>query len=292
MDLSRFLRAMLPAYEAMLAGQGKRLITLIDPGVMAFANEDVMEPVVENLLENAASFTPPGSAIEVELAIERGNACLRVLDSGPGVSPRYLPHIFERSASFRNGKHNDADFAGGHQGLGLWIVKRNIEGLGGTVTRDEPASRRFRNHRLFALQSLIFQHVLLSHLYHTCESRIGVTVCVHRSGDFQAVLRGMGQNMTGYRENRRSPPFLRQPALLIVHHRQRAAAHHNSAFLLLMAACAACGGGLIEAAPPRRCGSPARRRNPIAWRPATRFISPSSTNPISAAITWSVLMGA
>lgn len=134
MDLSRFLRAMLPAYEAMLAGQGKRLIVLVDPGVMAFANEDVMEPVVENLLENAASFTPPGGAVEVELAVERGNACLRVLDTGPGVSPRYLPHIFERSASFRNGKHNETDFAGGHQGLGLWIVKRNIEGLGGTVT--------------------------------------------------------------------------------------------------------------------------------------------------------------
>jgi two-component system sensor histidine kinase ChvG len=131
MDLSRFLRDMLPAYEASLAGQGKRLFALVEPHVMAFANEDVMEPVIENLLENAASFTPEGGAIEISLGREDGKACLRVLDEGPGVRPRLLPHIFERSASFRD---DAPDFAGGHQGLGLWIVKRNVEGLGGSVT--------------------------------------------------------------------------------------------------------------------------------------------------------------
>lgn len=134
LNLSRFLRGMLPAYEAMLAGQGKRLIALVDPHVMSFANEDVMEPVIENLLENAASFTPLGGTIEIALSVEDGKACLRVLDQGPGVRPRQLPHIFERSASFRDEAHFDGDFAGSHQGLGLWIVKRNVEGLGGSVT--------------------------------------------------------------------------------------------------------------------------------------------------------------
>jgi two-component system sensor histidine kinase ChvG len=67
------------------------------------------------------------------LGREDGKACLRVLDQGPGVRPRQLPHIFERSVSFREEAYVEMDFAGKHQGLGLWIVKRNIEGLGGSV---------------------------------------------------------------------------------------------------------------------------------------------------------------
>jgi len=131
LDLSRFLRDMLPAYEATLAWQGKRLAAMVEPDVMVFAGEDMMEPVVENLLENAASFTPDGGLVEVFLNREDGRAVLRVLDQGPGVRPRQLPHIFERNVSFRDGA--DAGFAGGHQGLGLWIVRRNVEGLGGSV---------------------------------------------------------------------------------------------------------------------------------------------------------------
>jgi signal transduction histidine kinase len=97
----------------------------------------VMEPVIENLLENAASFTPAGGRIEISLHAEGDRACLRVLDEGPGVNPRHLPHIFERAASFRDEPVGDtiAERAPnlGHQGLGLWIVQRNVEGLGGTV---------------------------------------------------------------------------------------------------------------------------------------------------------------
>jgi two-component system sensor histidine kinase ChvG len=132
LDLSRFLRSMLPPYEATLAWQGKRLAAMVEPDINVFANEDVMEPVVENLLENAASFTPGGGLVEVFLGREDGKAILRVLDQGPGVRPRQLPFIFERNVSFRDG--TDEDFAGGHQGLGLWIVKRNVEGLNGSVT--------------------------------------------------------------------------------------------------------------------------------------------------------------
>jgi len=91
-----------------------------------------MEPVIENLLENAASFTPAGGVIEISLGHENGKVRLSVLDQGPGVRPRMLPHIFERNMSFR--ESTESNFAGGHQGLGLWIVKRNIEGLGGSVS--------------------------------------------------------------------------------------------------------------------------------------------------------------
>ena len=64
-NLSRFLAQMLRDYDVTLAAQGKWLSLSIADGVTALASEDVLEPVIENLLENAASFTPKGGTIEV-----------------------------------------------------------------------------------------------------------------------------------------------------------------------------------------------------------------------------------
>jgi two-component system sensor histidine kinase ChvG len=58
---------MLRDYDVALAAQGKWLAVSIADGVTALASEDVLEPVIENLLENAASFTPKGGTIEVAL---------------------------------------------------------------------------------------------------------------------------------------------------------------------------------------------------------------------------------
>jgi two-component system sensor histidine kinase ChvG len=144
MDLSRFLQGVLPAFEASLGVQGKRLIASIEARVMAFANEDAIEPVIENILENAASFTPAGKPVEVGLHAARGMACLTVRDHGPGVLPAFLPHIFERGASFRERDEGaELGLKAGHQGLGLWIVRRNIEALGGSVEARNRAQGGF-----------------------------------------------------------------------------------------------------------------------------------------------------
>jgi two-component system sensor histidine kinase ChvG len=128
-NLSALLRTSLPAYENILAAQGKRLVMAVDDGVVALASDELMEPVIENLLENAASFTPENGVIEVRLAPDGNDACFSVMDRGPGVAPELLSRIFNRAASFRNTPQSTEE----HQGLGLWIVKRNIEALGGTV---------------------------------------------------------------------------------------------------------------------------------------------------------------
>jgi two-component system sensor histidine kinase ChvG len=52
-----------------------------------------------------------------------------VSDDGPGVQPSDLPRIFDRYFSKREGARAE----GGNQGLGLWIVKRNAEALGGAI---------------------------------------------------------------------------------------------------------------------------------------------------------------
>ena len=138
MDLSAFLIQMLGDYDITLVAQGKCLAASISHGVTAFANEDLLEPVIENVLENAASFSPPGGTIEVVLEKKGDFARILVADRGPGVPPDKLPHIFDRYATYRRPAISESDTATAtvehHQGLGLWIVKRNVEGLGGTVS--------------------------------------------------------------------------------------------------------------------------------------------------------------
>jgi two-component system sensor histidine kinase ChvG len=138
-DLSGFLVQLTEAYDTTLVAQGKRLAIDIEPGITAYANEDLIEPVIENLLENAASFTQRGGKIEVSLTRDGQSAVIRVADRGPGADAAHLPHLFDRYASYRGAPpdHDGSDMieaAQAHQGLGLWIVKRNVEGLGGSVS--------------------------------------------------------------------------------------------------------------------------------------------------------------
>jgi two-component system sensor histidine kinase ChvG len=70
------------------------------------------------------------------LQTDRDTVELTVADSGPGVPPQHLPHIFERSYSVRpeDRDGNTLVQAEQHYGLGLWIVRRNVEGLGGHIS--------------------------------------------------------------------------------------------------------------------------------------------------------------
>ena len=83
---------------------------------------------VNNLLDNAASYAPAGSAVDVTLE----GATLTVRDRGPGVPPEELPHIFDRFYRAANARERAGS------GLGLAIVKQVAERHGGTV-RAEPA---------------------------------------------------------------------------------------------------------------------------------------------------------
>lgn len=143
LNLSAFLKQMLDNYDATLALRGNRLIRRIEPNVMVYANEDALETVIENLLENALSFTPSGGTVEVRLHAEGTRVRLSVLDEGPGVSASDMHHLFERGFSNRLAMPADGELSVCHQGLGLWIVKRNVEALGGTVMARNRASAGF-----------------------------------------------------------------------------------------------------------------------------------------------------
>lgn len=136
LDLSAYLSQLVAAYEPTLTSENKKLQAKIEGDVHAYATEEAMEAILENLLENAASFTKPGGTVLVQLQTDRDTVELTVADSGPGVPPQHLPHIFERSYSVRpeDRDGNTLVQAEQHYGLGLWIVRRNVEGLGGHIS--------------------------------------------------------------------------------------------------------------------------------------------------------------
>src|SRR5438876_737558 len=93
-----------------------------------------LQQVAWNLLSNAINFTPENGRVELRLRPAGTHLELTVRDTGKGISPAFLPHVFER---FRQG---DASSRGTHGGLGLGlaIVRHIVELHGGTVHAESP----------------------------------------------------------------------------------------------------------------------------------------------------------
>lgn len=127
-DLSRLIEHMMRTYAKQPDAAQPQVRTALEPGLFVHASEDLLETVIENLLENAFSFSPARTAIEVTLKRRRSQAVVTVEDRGPGVQPENLDRIFDRYFTVRPNAGN-----GGNQGLGLWVVRRNVEAAGGTV---------------------------------------------------------------------------------------------------------------------------------------------------------------
>ncbi|HEX8719571.1 MAG TPA: PAS domain S-box protein [Pyrinomonadaceae bacterium] len=118
-----------PAAEA----KGVFLSTLLGAEVgEAPADPDRLRQVFWNLLSNAVKFTQRGGRVEVELRRERAQAVVRVGDTGAGIAPDFLPHVFDR---FRQADMGTTRQHGG-LGLGLSIVRHLVELHGGTVEAE------------------------------------------------------------------------------------------------------------------------------------------------------------
>jgi PAS domain S-box-containing protein len=115
--------------------KGLRLRTVLDPYAGPVAGDaNRLQQVVWNLLTNAIKFTARGGQIQVILERINSHLELSVSDTGEGIAPEFLPHIFER---FRQA---DASTTRRHAGLGLGlsIVKQLVELHGGTIRAKSP----------------------------------------------------------------------------------------------------------------------------------------------------------
>ncbi|KYC43516.1 hybrid sensor histidine kinase/response regulator [Scytonema hofmannii PCC 7110] len=93
-----------------------------------------IQQIVWNLLSNAVKFTPSGGQIEIRLEQVGTNAHIQVKDTGKGITPEFLPHVFEH---FRQEDSTTTRQFGG-LGLGLAIVRYLTELHGGVVKSDSP----------------------------------------------------------------------------------------------------------------------------------------------------------
>jgi two-component system sensor histidine kinase ChvG len=134
-DLSSLLARIIRTHADPAAQRHITLLGTITPHVIVHANEEMVETVVENVLNNAVSFSPDGESIGIRLEARGGFAELVIGDSGPGVPPEDLTRIFDRYYSHRptNEQHDDQST---HFGIGLWIARRNVEALGGTIQAE------------------------------------------------------------------------------------------------------------------------------------------------------------
>src|SRR5260221_951521 len=136
-DVTQAVADLLLRYRALLAERGIRLARRLDQAIVVRAPKETLDVVCENILDNAISFAPPDTTIRVTLGKADGMAYLDFEDEGPGIEPEKLDHIFERYFSLRrpptlaDDNVNDGESRPDHAGLGLWIVKRNVEALGG-----------------------------------------------------------------------------------------------------------------------------------------------------------------
>ena len=120
-----------PAADA----RGITLDVQLDPSASgAWCDSVRIQQVVWNLVSNAVKFTPKGGRVDVTLSREKSSFQIQVSDTGQGISPELLPHVFDR---FRQADSSTRRrFAG--LGLGLSIVKYIVEAHGGTVEATSP----------------------------------------------------------------------------------------------------------------------------------------------------------
>jgi signal transduction histidine kinase/ActR/RegA family two-component response regulator len=130
-DLRLVTQAALEAVTPAAAAKNLTLQVHLDAQPQSVHGDFVrLQQVVWNLLLNAVKFTQSGGRIEVVLTEAGTNAKLRIVDTGEGIDPSVMPHIFD---GFRQADASSSRIHGG-LGLGLTIVKHFVELHGGRVT--------------------------------------------------------------------------------------------------------------------------------------------------------------
>jgi two-component system sensor histidine kinase BaeS len=124
------LQNVLTSFEAQAAAQQVALRAEIAPDLPAVdLDPDRMQQTVGILISNALRYTPPQGSITVAARTDRTSVTIEVADTGIGIAPEDLPHVFDR---FYRADKSRARESGG-SGLGLTIAKSLVEAHGGSI---------------------------------------------------------------------------------------------------------------------------------------------------------------
>jgi signal transduction histidine kinase len=130
LELQPIIEAAIESIRPAAAARDIRLETFLSSSsVLVFGDPDRLLQMASNVLANAVKFTPPGGTVQVKLC--RADSCVKfvVSDTGEGIDPDFLPHVFDR---FRQGNSTLTRKHGG-LGLGLAIVHHIVELHGGAI---------------------------------------------------------------------------------------------------------------------------------------------------------------
>ena len=130
-DLAHVIHAAIETVQPAAKAKEIRLHAVIDPACSPVSGDpNRLQQVFWNLLMNSVKFTPKGGRIQVLLERVNSQVEFHVIDTGEGIDPAFLPHVFERFIQA------DASTTRRHGGLGLGlaIVKQLVELHGGTVS--------------------------------------------------------------------------------------------------------------------------------------------------------------
>ena len=130
LDLAPVVAACVETVQPAAEAKGIALHAVVEPQpAPVIGDPDRLQQVMWNILSNAVKFTPNGGTVSVRLEPADGHVDIVVADTGVGIAPEFLPHIFER---FRQGDSRFAREFGG-LGLGLAIARHIVEMHGGTI---------------------------------------------------------------------------------------------------------------------------------------------------------------
>ncbi|HET8782112.1 MAG TPA: ATP-binding protein [Pyrinomonadaceae bacterium] len=137
-DLVAIVKAALDAVRPALEAKNISVEESYQQGLKLIAGDaDRLQQVIWNLLSNASKFTPVDGTIAIRITQDKRNVEVEIIDTGPGIAPEFLPHVFER---FRQA---DGSTTRTHQGLGLGlaIVRHLVELHGGVISAENLGSR-------------------------------------------------------------------------------------------------------------------------------------------------------
>ena len=129
LDTSEFDLAELIHDSVARVDTDRTVNTSIPPNLVISTDRPKLAQALRNLLDNAAKFSPPGTAIDVNTEVKDGEVVMSVRDRGPGISPEHWSRVFERFYKVDRARPREA----GGFGLGLAITKHLVQVLGGRI---------------------------------------------------------------------------------------------------------------------------------------------------------------
>ena len=138
-DLVPVIEAAVEAVRPAAAARQIRVALALSPQAGPVPGDQArLQQVIWNLVSNAVKFTPAGGGVEIRLDRAPGEVVIAVRDTGMGIDPAFIPHLFER---FRQADSSSTRAHGG-LGLGLAMVRHLTEAHGGTVSAQSEGRGR------------------------------------------------------------------------------------------------------------------------------------------------------